>query len=230
MPLETATYINELEPSNPAGTDQLAQGDDHLRLIKAALQATFPNITGPVTKTQTELNEAGFSMPIGSVIVWYGIEADIPSGWVLCNGQTVPRSDSAGNITAPNLIDRVVIGAGTTAAQGATAGATTASATTGSAGDHVHTISGGAHTHTASETQATSGQTLTTTTAKFDPSNAGNAAVTSASLTAASAHSHTVTVDSATHSHTMDTLGAHSHSVSVSTIQPVLGLHYIMKY
>jgi len=43
MGLESGTYISDLVSSNPAGTDLESQGDDHLRLIKAVLQSTFPN-------------------------------------------------------------------------------------------------------------------------------------------------------------------------------------------
>lgn len=43
MGLESATYVNDLVTTNPAAGDQRSQGDDHLRLIKAALKATFPN-------------------------------------------------------------------------------------------------------------------------------------------------------------------------------------------
>lgn len=57
MPLETATYISDLVSSNPVGTDTLDKADDHLRLIKATLQSTFPNITGAVTPTHTDLNK-----------------------------------------------------------------------------------------------------------------------------------------------------------------------------
>lgn len=42
MGLETGTYINDLSSSNPTSTDLRSQGDDHIRLIKAVLQATFP--------------------------------------------------------------------------------------------------------------------------------------------------------------------------------------------
>lgn len=45
MGLEAATYISELVTSNPPSSDLQSQGDDHLRLIKAVLQATFPNAT-----------------------------------------------------------------------------------------------------------------------------------------------------------------------------------------
>lgn len=56
MALETATYINQLVSTNPLGSDPVASGDDHIRLIKSAVKATFPNITGPVSLTQADLN------------------------------------------------------------------------------------------------------------------------------------------------------------------------------
>lgn len=43
MGLETANFINDLVTTNPVSGDKRKQGDDHLRLIKAALKATFPN-------------------------------------------------------------------------------------------------------------------------------------------------------------------------------------------
>ena len=56
MALETATYIDGLNASNPAASDAISTADDHLRLIKSTIKATFPNVTGAVTKTHTEIN------------------------------------------------------------------------------------------------------------------------------------------------------------------------------
>lgn len=57
MGLETGTYINSLVATNPVGAvDPKSQGDNHLRLIKSTLLATFPNLTGAMTADQTELN------------------------------------------------------------------------------------------------------------------------------------------------------------------------------
>ena len=56
MGLETGTYIDSLNSSNPGATDSVAQGDDHIRLLKSTIKATFPNLTGAVTSTHTELN------------------------------------------------------------------------------------------------------------------------------------------------------------------------------
>lgn len=56
MALETATFIDGLVPANPSGTDDTSQGDDHIRLLKSTIRNTLPNITGPVTATQDDLN------------------------------------------------------------------------------------------------------------------------------------------------------------------------------
>lgn len=56
MALETAVFINGLDAANPTSSDPKNQGDDHLRLIKGAVKATFPNLSGAVTPTHTELN------------------------------------------------------------------------------------------------------------------------------------------------------------------------------
>lgn len=46
MPLETASFLSELNTTYPLATDQVAQGDDHVRLLKTVLQATFPGRAG----------------------------------------------------------------------------------------------------------------------------------------------------------------------------------------
>lgn len=56
MALETGTYISDLNANNPPGTDLKSQGDDHIRLLKSTIKATFPNIEGELTPTHTELN------------------------------------------------------------------------------------------------------------------------------------------------------------------------------
>lgn len=59
MALETGTYISDLVATNPTSTDPKSAGDDHLRLVKSTVKATFPNISGAVTPTHTELNYVG---------------------------------------------------------------------------------------------------------------------------------------------------------------------------
>lgn len=59
MPVESATYVSQLVSANPSSTDPTNQGDDHLRLIKAALLASFPNVAGAVSATDTQLSLVG---------------------------------------------------------------------------------------------------------------------------------------------------------------------------
>lgn len=57
MALETGSFISDLVVSNPQSTDSVSQADDHIRLIKSTVKTTFPNITGAVTKTHSQIND-----------------------------------------------------------------------------------------------------------------------------------------------------------------------------
>ena len=56
MPVETFNYIDSLNTANPTATDNVSEGDDHIRGIKTTLKNTFPNVNGAVTPTDEELN------------------------------------------------------------------------------------------------------------------------------------------------------------------------------
>ena len=56
MPLESASFITDLNESNPAAGDTVSQSDDHLRLIKQTLKSTFPNMNAVVTVNPATLN------------------------------------------------------------------------------------------------------------------------------------------------------------------------------
>ncbi len=101
MPLETATYIEELVPANPAHADGLNAADAHMRLIKSTLQATFPNFTAAaLTSTQAQIDTAVTAMlaaiaanstvPTGSVMDF--AMGTAPDGWLECGvGLTANR-------------------------------------------------------------------------------------------------------------------------------------------
>lgn len=58
MTVESATYISQLNTSYPTSGDAKSEGDNHLRLLKAVLQAQFPNLgAAAVTPTAAELND-----------------------------------------------------------------------------------------------------------------------------------------------------------------------------
>lgn len=69
MPLESATYISELDPTNPVGSSDLVSSlDDHMRLVKATLQNTFPNIDGAVSATEDQINLLAATSPNNRVL------------------------------------------------------------------------------------------------------------------------------------------------------------------
>lgn len=54
MGLEAATYLDGLDAANPVVSDPRSEGDDHLRLIKAAAKATFPGLAGRAWRKQSK--------------------------------------------------------------------------------------------------------------------------------------------------------------------------------
>jgi hypothetical protein len=58
MPLETATYVANLDATNPTSTDPKSQGDDHLRMLKYVLQNSFAGFPGMVIVTGMEAQGA----------------------------------------------------------------------------------------------------------------------------------------------------------------------------
>jgi len=104
MGLESATYISQLVATNPLGSDEKQQGDNHMRLLKSVLKAQFPNLgVAAVTATAAQLN-ALFDdkawVPSGAIMMWSGSVATIPLGWVVCDGTN----------STPNLASKFVMG------------------------------------------------------------------------------------------------------------------------
>lgn len=77
-------------------------------------------------------------VPSGTIVLWSGSVASIPTGWVLCNGSN----------STPDLRNRFVVGAGSTYAVGATGGSADAIVVS--------------HNHTATSTVTDSGHTHST--------------------------------------------------------------------
>lgn len=71
MAVESVTYINNLDPSLPSGGDSIAEGDDHIRNVKKGIKATFPNVTGAVTATHSQLNDTAKIADIESSLLSY---------------------------------------------------------------------------------------------------------------------------------------------------------------
>jgi len=154
MPVEVTTNIPGLNQSYPLATDGLGEGDDHLRLIKRVLKTTFPNIDQPITVSAAAINAVisnPFPFPVGGIILWSGTVASIPTGWTLCNGVTVNKSDGTGTITPPDLRDRFVIAAGGSFNPNATGGTSTHSHTATASGTALSVAQLPAHSHAVSD-------------------------------------------------------------------------------
>lgn len=54
MTVETVSFLNDLNVSYPGADDVKKEGDDHIRNIKIALQATFPGMSGRAWRQQTK--------------------------------------------------------------------------------------------------------------------------------------------------------------------------------
>jgi len=97
MTIESASYISQLVTTNPAATDNISEGDDHLRLVKSVLKTQFPNLaTTAVTQSSSQLNKLGFE---AGAIMMYASNS-IPTtetisgvrDWLLCDGTAFSTS------------------------------------------------------------------------------------------------------------------------------------------
>lgn len=225
MALESAFYITDLNVSNPLSTDTVSQADDHLRLIKSVLKATFPNLNAPVTATPSQLNSP---IPAGFIGMWSGSLATIPGGWSLCDGTN----------GTPNLLNRFIVAAGDTYAPGATGGSLASAA----AGGHTHTeASAGAHSHAGvtgstvltvdqipahTHTYSLSGGAAEELGTGFTGTSGYNTLTSTASGSTGGGlgHTHTLSIDGV-HTHTINAVADHTHTVT----PPYYALAYIMK-
>lgn len=60
MAIESVTYISDFVATNPVGaTDAGSTLGNHIRNMKTGIKATFPNVSGAVSPTHTQLNQVG---------------------------------------------------------------------------------------------------------------------------------------------------------------------------
>ena len=108
MALESVTHIDDLDATNPLGTDPRSEGDDHIRNIKTVLLTDFVGITGVVTATHSELNfvdvTAGALTASKAIVVDSSSKIDnLKVDNIDINGNAIISTDSNGDITlTPN--------------------------------------------------------------------------------------------------------------------------------
>ena len=113
MGLESFTYISSLNSSNPVhATDQVSQGDDHIRGVKLTLLQSFPNINAAVNFTPTEANRLVGTTGVtgtGSLVL-----NTAPTFSGLVTAGSFSGSIAATNIDSGTLPDARIAGTGVT--------------------------------------------------------------------------------------------------------------------
>ena len=134
MALETGENINNLVPANPPAGDPVAQGDNHLRLIKKVLQQSLPSVnqgSNPVIASATApslivADDAAFAGSKGSQgLIWL----DTTTNTIKINKSTSAVADWVTLADSPVTDNSVDVNAGTI--DGAVVGGTTPAAITG---------------------------------------------------------------------------------------------------
>ncbi len=104
MGLESVTHLDDLDATNPLGTDPRSEGDDHIRNIKSMLLTDFPGISGVVTSTHSELNfvdvTAGTLTASKAIVVDGSSKIDnLKVDNIDINGNTISSTDTNGSVT-----------------------------------------------------------------------------------------------------------------------------------
>ena len=195
-PMEGARYIADLNEKWPLGSDEPSSTDDHLRGIKNILKNTFPNLTGPVTGTQDDLNAT--AIPSGSTMLFY--QKNPPAGWsraTITNDylvRVIKDSSSVGGTTGgtdnPKLNNKVPVHTHRVSGNTSTESATH---------NHSGSIGSDSHTHTVSEVIGDPGGGLAF----------GSGRDLKTKTTSSDSHSHSVTINSAN--------ANHNHSLTITS-------------
>jgi microcystin-dependent protein len=176
------------------------------------------------------------TLPSGVIVMWSGSVASIPNGWLLCNGAN----------GTPNLMDRFIVGAGSSYAPGVTGGAATYALDVSQLPAHSHTQQGTFASGTESALHAHGGTTDVVgdhVHGTITPQHTGSAGVTpqvagigdpTVLTTPAGSHSHTIATgtQNAFHSHNLTISGQTTNVGSGAAIEnrpPYFALAYIMK-
>ena len=187
----------------------------------------FLKADGSVDSTSYATTAATGIVPIGSIVLWYGSVASIPSGWSLCNGTTV------NGYATPDLRNQFVVGAGDSYSVADSGGSSSTTLTTSQLPSHDHSIS---------VSGTTSNKSLTGGIRKISEGFNANGSATgvftktsdgNSSITGSSSNSPVGGVDfDGSHDHTFSASGTSGSTGSGSSIEnrpPYYALAYIMR-
>lgn len=157
--------------------------DVTVQQINGTYKLVIPGGTGEFLRADGSWSDPGSSsLPAGLIVMWHGLIANIPSGWVLCDGAN----------GTPDLRDRFVKGAGAAEEAGDTGGAATHTHadhashthTYSQIVNHTHPITDPGHTHVITELRdATTGGATTNIALTADTSSTVGTKVTGSRVT-----------------------------------------------
>ena len=205
-----------------AGVGGSALGEVQATADRTALVANTGSANG--------VDFAGGVPPIGSIILWSGSSASIPSGWALCNG-------SSGT---PDLRGRFVVGAGGAYAVGASGGGINlrhahAYGYTTAPDDFIHNHSQGptgsaGHTHTVpATTTGAASASVARTVASGQSIATGDHTHNIASPTGNASHTHTMPDNNSTTTSHQHMFNALPNALLTEYLPPYYALCYIMR-
>lgn len=143
MPIESASFISQLNTANPTASDPKSEGDDQIRLVKTVLKAQFPNFTAAAcTPTVTEVNylagvTSGIQTQLNTLTGTFSSYAPLASP-ALTGTPTVPTAANGTATTQAASTAFVQSAIASVNAQTATAlSIVTAATVTATAGQHI---------------------------------------------------------------------------------------------
>ena len=139
--ISTQVITGKISTLSNHDTDDLSEGSSNLYHTTARVRAAV-SATGDLSYNSSS-GQFSVSVPSafvsGMIILWSGNTGNIPTGFVLCDG----------NSGTPNLTDRFVVGAGSAYGVGATGGSSSVTLSTANLPSHNHSFSGStSHSHT----------------------------------------------------------------------------------
>ena len=139
--ISTQVIAGKISNISNHDTDDLSEGSTNQYFTTARARASV-SATGDLSYNSSN-GQFSVSVPSafvsGMIILWSGNTGNIPTGFVLCDG----------NNGTPNLTDRFVVGAGAAYSPGATGGSSSVTLSTSQLPSHNHSFSGSSsHSHT----------------------------------------------------------------------------------
>ena len=107
MGLETATFVDGLNSANPLSGDSINEGDDHIRLLKSVLKATFPDATSRWNFRTVSSKSGAYTVVAadeGSILL-----ADATSGSFTISCQNSPTTGFKFGVVKTNAANTVTI-------------------------------------------------------------------------------------------------------------------------